>query len=347
MKVLVTGGAGFLGINLIRKLIEKGITDIVCVDIADFDYPEKGRIKTFKGDIRDAALMDRAMAGVTAVVHTAAALPLYKKEEIYSVDVDGTKTVLEAARKHNVDRFIHISTTAVYGIPKTHPIYETDALGGEEIGDYGKAKVMAEEVCLDYRKNGMCVTILRPKSFIGPERLGIFAILYDWAKDGKNFPIVGKGDNRYQLLDVEDLAEAIYLCLVKDKAAINTTFNIGAKEFTTIRQDFQSVLDHAGFNKHIVSFPIKPALMALELLHYLKLSPVYKWNYGTVYVDSFVATEKAEKALGFVPKYSNKDALIRNFKWYLANQDNFGSQTGVSHRVPWKQCALKLLKAFF
>ena len=347
MRILITGGAGFLGINLIRNFYSKGIKDITALDIADFDYPEKDRVKVYKGDIRDVALMGRAMEGVDVVVHAAAALPLYKKKEIYSVDVEGTRSVLGAAYKHRVNKFIHISTTAVYGIPKHHPIYETDTLGGEEIGDYGKAKVMAEEVCGEYRKKGMCVTIIRPKSFIGPERLGVFAILYEWAKDGRNFPIVGKGDNRYQLLDVYDLCEAIYLCIGKDKNVINEIFNIGAKEFKTIREDFQAVLDYAGHNKQIVSFPVRPALWALSILRSLKLSPVYKWNYGTVYVDSFVSIEKAQRILGFVPKYSNKDALIRNFKWYLDNINRLGSRTGVSHRVPWKQGILKILKPFF
>lgn len=347
MKVLITGGAGFLGINLVRHLLEKGAGEIACIDIADFNYPERDRVAVYKGDIRDADLMGRAMSGVDIVVHAAAALPLYKKKDIYSVDVDGMRTVLEAAYKRKIGRFIHISTTAVYGIPKRHPIYEMDKLGGEEIGDYGRAKVMAETVCREYRKRGMCVCILRPKSFIGPERLGIFAILYDWAKDGKGFPIVGSGKNRYQLLDVQDLCEAIYLCMIKDKAIVNDIFNIGAGEFTTIREDFQAVLDYAGFGKRIVSFPVRPALLLLSVLRGLGLSPVYKWNYGTVSVDSFVSTEKAEKALGFVPKYSNKDALIRNFKWYLANMDKFGVQTGVSHRIPWKQGALKILKLFF
>jgi nucleoside-diphosphate-sugar epimerase len=347
MRILVTGGAGFLGINLIRLLMEKGVKEIVSVDIAEFDYPERDKVRIFKGDIRDATLMDKAMEGVDMVVHTAAALPLYKKEEIYSIDVDGMRTVLDVALRHKAKRVVHISTTAVYGIPKKHPIYETDPLGGEEIGDYGKAKIMAEDVCKEYRKKGMCIPILRPKSFIGPERLGIFALLYDWAYSGKNFPIVGKGDNLFQLMDVYDLSEAIYACLTKDAQAVNDTFNLGAKEFRTIREDFQSVLDEAGYGKRIVSFPIKPSLFALELLHYLKLSPVYKWNYGTVYVESFTSIEKAQKILGFDPKYSNKDALIRNYKWYLINKDNFGKATGVSHRVPWNQGVWKIAKIFF
>ncbi len=70
----------------------------------------------------------------------------------------------------------------MYGIPDHHPLYEDDRLDG--VGPYGKAKIMAEEVCLEYRRKGMCVLILRPKSFVGPERLGVFALFYDWAKDG-------------------------------------------------------------------------------------------------------------------------------------------------------------------
>ena len=91
--------------------------------------------------------------------------------------------------------------------------------------------------------------ILRPKTFVGPERLGAFALLYDWAKDGRNFPVIGSGKNRYQLLDVEDLCAAIWLCMTKDRATVNDTFNIGAKQFATIREDFQAVLDAAGFGK--------------------------------------------------------------------------------------------------
>ena len=158
---------------------------------------------------------------------------------------------------------------------------------------------------------------------------------------------MGKGDNLFQLMDVYDLSEGIYACLTKDEKAVNDIFNLGAKEYRTIREDFQSVLDFAGHGKRIVSFPIKPALFALELLYHLKLSPVYKWNYGTAYVESFTSIEKAEKVLGFKPRYSNKDALIRNYKWYLENKANFGKATGVSHRVPWDQGVWKFAKIFF
>jgi nucleoside-diphosphate-sugar epimerase len=342
--VLITGGAGFLGINLARHLLARG-HKVRTLDIAPFDYPERETVDVHTGDIRDRAAVGQAMEGVDLVVHTAAALPLYKAADIFSTDIDGTRNVIQSAHERGVERFIHISTTAVYGIPDHHPLLETDPMQG--VGPYGEAKVKAEEVCLSYRERGMCVPIIRPKSFIGPERLGIFAMLYDWAKDGKNFPLPGSGKNRYQLLDVEDLCEAIYLCATLPVEQVNDTFNIGAKEFTTIREDFQAVLEAAGFHKRIVTFPAAPMTAALVVLEKLKLSPVYKWAYGTITEDSFVSVEKAERALGFKPKHSNKDALVRNYKWYVEHLSDFQNATGVSHRVPWNQGILKIAKVFF
>lgn len=344
-KVLVTGGAGFLGINLIRYLVAKGY-ELVSLDIADFTYPDsREHLTVIKGDVRDTAAVDRAMAGVSYVVHTAAALPLYKDEDIYSTEVDGTRNVLAAAKHHGVKRFIHISSTAVYGIPDHHPLVEEDRLEG--VGAYGQAKILAERVCRDYRAQGLAVSILRPKSFVGPERLGVFALLYDWALDGRNFPMIGSGNNRYQLLDVEDLCDAIYLCMTRPTEAVNDTFNIGAKEFTTMREDYQAVLDYAGHGKRIKGFPAGPAIVGLRVLEKLGISPLYKWVYETAGKDSFVSIEKAERQLGFQPTYSNQAALLRNFQWYIANQDQFATQSGVSHRVPWKQGALGLVKRFF
>lgn len=343
-----------MGINLARYLLNKrsprggspaGREKVISLDIADFDYPEKNQVRVIKGDIRDKKTLDEAMFGVDMVVHAAAALPLYSREDIFSTEVDGTRNVLQSALEHQVERVIFISSTAVYGIPDHHPIYENDRLIG--VGSYGKAKIQAEKVCQEYRDKGMCVPILRPKSFIGPERLGVFALLYDWAKDGHNFPMLGNGRNRYQLLDVEDLCEAIYLCAVKPKEMANDTFNIGAKDFTTMRNDYQAVLDRAGFGKKIVSLPAGPAIWLLRILERLHLSPLYKWVYETAGKDSFVSIEKAEKILGFAPKYSNKDALTRNFQWYLANFQKFQHQSGISHRAPWKQGILKAAKWFF
>jgi nucleoside-diphosphate-sugar epimerase len=343
--VLVTGGAGFLGVNLLRYLRAFGY-GLVSLDIAEFTYSDlKGHTRIVTGDIRNQADVERAMEGVQLVVHAAAALPLYTPDDIRTTDIDGTRTVLEAAHRHGVPRVVHISSTAVYGIPHHIPVRETDPL--HSVGDYGAAKVEAESVCFEYRKKGMVVPILRPKSFVGPERLGVFALLYDWALEGRGFPVLGSGRNRYQLLDVEDLCEAIRLCFVLPEAVVNDTFNIGAKEFATMGEDYQAVLDKAGKGKRIVPIPAGPAIATLRLLERLGLSPLYKWVYETAAKDSVVAIDKAEQQLGFTPKFSNKDALLRNFDWYIANREHFGEGDGISHRKPWKQGALAVAKRFF
>ena len=344
-RVLVTGGSGFLGINLIRHLRSKGVTDIRSIDLVAFDYPEKNKVDARIGDIRDTAALKRAMAGVTWVIHTAAALPLYSEQDIMTTDVDGTRNVMAAALEAGVERAVMISSTAVYGIPDHHPLLEGDTLIG--VGPYGKAKIQAEEKCLEARKRGLCLPIIRPKSIIGPERLGVFALFYDWAYTGHGFPMIGSGRNRYQLLDVEDLCEAIWLTLTLDKAKVNDTFNIGAKVFTTMREDYQAVLDDAGHGKKIRGFPAAPMIWTLRFLEKLHLSPLYRWVYETACEDSFVSIEKAERVLGYAPKYSNKDALVRNYRWYVANLDRFKNASGVSHRVPWKQGVLRFAKWFF
>ena len=107
------------------------------------------------------------------------------------------------------------------------------------------------------------------------------------------------------------------------------------------------MLDYAGHGKRIVGLPAAPMIWTLRVLESMKLSPLYKWVYETVTEDSFVSIEKAERVLGYRPKYSNKDALIRNYQWYIDHLHDFEGKTGVSHRVPWKQGILSVAKLFF
>jgi nucleoside-diphosphate-sugar epimerase len=341
---LVTWGSGFLGINLCRFLLAQG-HKVRSLDIAPFDYPERSAIEATLGDVRDPAAVSRAMDGVNVVVHCAAALPLCSRKEIVTTNVDGMRVVLESAFRNQVSRLIHISSTAVYGIPDHHPIFETDRLQG--VGPYGESKIAAEKICGEFRARGMCVPVLRPKSFVGPERLGAFELLYDWAYAGRNFPVLGTGNNRYQLLDVEDLCSAIYLCATTDPRLVNDTFNIGAAEFGSMRDNFQVVLDRAGHGKRVIALPARLSVWLLRVLERFHLSPFYRWIYETAGQDSFVSIERFGTRLGFTPKYSNRDALIRNYEWYLAHRDGIRQETGTSHRMAWRRGALSLAKCFF
>ncbi|MCC7007331.1 MAG: NAD-dependent epimerase/dehydratase family protein [Acidobacteria bacterium] len=341
--VFITGGAGFLGINLVRFLLPR-VRAIVSYDLAEFDYPERDRVRAIRGDIRDVPSLEAALAGATIVVHCAAALPSYADAEIMSTEVDGTRNVLAAARAHGITRVVHISSTAIYG----RNVQGTTEDGRVEIfGAYAEAKVLAERECAAFRARGLCVPILRPKTFIGPERLGIWAILFDWAHSGCGFPMIGPGTNRYQLLDVDDLCDAIWATMTLPAATVDEVFNVGAKSFGTMREDFQAVLDRAGHGKRVRSLPAGPIIAVLKLLERLRLSPVYEWVYETAAADSYVSIARAEQRLGFRPRYSNVQALLRNYDWYVAHLQDIQRASGVSHRAAWNQGLVRVGKLFF
>jgi nucleoside-diphosphate-sugar epimerase len=274
------------------------------------------------------------------LVHAAAALPIQaSRGSIFSVNVAGTGTVLAAALETGVRRVVLISSTAVYGIPKVHPIAEDARLHG--VGHYGKSKIAAEEVCRDFARRGLETVILRPKTFVGPERLGVFEILFDWIREGRRIYVLGDGSNRYQLLAVEDLVDATVRAAEADVAG--ETLNIGATSFGTVRSDLQALIDHAGSSSRLQPVPARPAEIALRALELLRVSPLAEWHYRTAHRDSYVDVSKAERLMGFSPRFSNEQALVETYDWYLANRRRLGA-AGVTHRVPWNQQALGLLK---
>jgi nucleoside-diphosphate-sugar epimerase len=231
---------------------------------------------------------------------------------------------------------VFISSTAVYGVPEKHPIEEDDPLVG--VGWYGESKIDAEALC---RVAAVDTTIVRPKTFVGPERLGVFEILFDWIREGRRIYILGQGHNRYQLLAVEDLVEAVVLAATSS-AAVGETFNVGATEFGTVREDLGALIAHAGSSSRLQPVPVKPAELALRALELMRVSPLAEWHYKTAHKDSFVDVAKAKRLLGWQPRLSNREALTRTYDWYLANRGR--AAAGVTHRVPWNQQALGLLK---
>jgi nucleoside-diphosphate-sugar epimerase len=235
---------------------------------------------------------------------------------------------------------VFISSTAVYGVPEKHPIEEDDPLAG--VGHYGESKIAAEEVCRRFAADGLEVVVIRPKTFIGPERLGVFEILFDWIREGRRIYVLGKGGNRYQLLAVEDLVDAIVAASERPGVS-GEAINVGAREFGTVRSDLQALIDHAGSSSRITPIPVKPAEVALRGLELARLSPLAEWHYKTAHRDSFVDVSKAERLLGFAPRLSNERALIETYDWYLANRQRLRA-AGTTHRVPWNQRALGLLK---
>ncbi len=301
-------------------------------------------IEHVQGDIRDPALVRRAAAGADVVIHAAAALPLWKPGEIQTINVDGTRTVLEACAALKVPRLIHVSTTAVYGIPGRGPLVETDPL--EATDDYSRSKIAAEEIATSFRDR-LCVPVLRAKLVVGPGRLGIFDLIFDWARRGKHIPILGDGANLYQMVHVDDVSSAAWRAATLPPDVAGDTFNIAAERYGTVRQDFQALLDHAGFGRSVVGLPAGPVTAALWVLEHLGLSPLSRSIYGAAGKISFVSIEKAKRRLGWAPQHSNADALAQSYDWYVAHFEEFQGKAGVTHRSPLKQGALAIVRAFF
>jgi nucleoside-diphosphate-sugar epimerase len=338
MTFAISGGAGFLGLHLSRRLVADGHR-VRTLDVAPLDDPElEDSVEELRGDVRDPERVRELVAGADVVVHAAAALPIQaSRASIRSVNVGGTENVLSSARDAGVRRVVFISSTAVYGVPEKHPIEEDDPLVG--VGAYGESKIDAEALC---RVAAVETTIIRPKTFVGPERLGVFEILFDWIREGRRIYTLGKGYNRYQLLAVEDLVDAIVRAAEVPEAA-RETFNVGATAFGTVRSDLQALIDHAGSSSRLRPIPVKPAELALRALELARLSPLAEWHYKTAHKDSFVDVSKAQRLLGWQPRLSNSQTLIETYDWYLANRERVG-KAGVTHRVPWNQQALGLLK---
>lgn len=346
MRLLITGGTGFLGCHIARRFLNEG-WDLRLLDVLPLEEPDikpheaSGRVEVIEADVQDAGAIDAASRDIDAVVHTAAALPIQgSRERIMATNVEGTKHVLASARQHNIGKVIHISTTAVYGVPKIHPLYETSPI--VPLGLYGHSKVDAEAACNEARSQGVDVTIIRPKTFIGTGRLGIFQILFEWIREGRRIPILGTGNNRYQLLSVDDLVDAIFRSTTQPN--LNETFNIGARQFGTVRQDLGALLRHAASGSRLVPQPPWLAQPILRVLELAKLSPLVEWHYKTANQDSFVDCSRAEEVLGWRAEKSNAQTLIETYDWYMQHHTEYLDKVGLTHRTAWNQGALKILQ---
>jgi nucleoside-diphosphate-sugar epimerase len=319
----ITGGSGFLGLHLSRRLLLEGHA----VRSLDLEPVELPAVEGIVADVRDPAAARRLCRGADIVVHAAAALPIRGSQRtIRSVNVEGTATILAAAVETGVRRVVFTSSAVVLPRP---------------IEAYGEAKAEAERLCGDFAARGLEVTILRPQAFVGPERLGVFGILFRWIAEGRRIYTVGPGSNRYQLLDVDDLVEAIVLAA--ERPVASEAFALGAKEFGTVAEDLRALIDHAGSKSILTPLPVRPARALLRALHLAGLSPLGEWHYRTAARDCFVAVAAAERGLGWTPRFSNREALARAYDWYVAGRPEMLG-AGRTHRTLWNEKALALLR---
>jgi nucleoside-diphosphate-sugar epimerase len=344
--VLITGGTGFLGVHLARFFLKKKY-DVILLDIAELTAKDLiGKVTVEKVDITDKKSLISSFVKhkPNYVVHAAAALPIqHDRKTIFSINVDGTRNVLESANKSNVSRLVFISSTALYGVPQHLPEKETDPIS--PIGHYGESKQIGEELCLSFhKKKKVTVNILRPKTFLGPERLGVFTLWFEAIHNNKPVFMLGKGHNLYQLLEVSDLCHAIEGALLCKKTG--EIFNVGTDKYATWSEDLGGLIHHAKSTSKIVGFPVLPSQIALSILEALNLSPIVAWHYKTLPVNSYVSIEKAKKQIKFKPTKSNKEILIESYDWYKKHRKEFIGKTGTTHRTIWNFKLLNILNRF-
>ena len=279
---LVTGGSGYFGSLLVRKLLQHQQT-VRVFDLNDAD-DRPGEVDFVQGDVRDSAAVRRALDGVDTVYHNVAQVPLAKDRDLFeSVNVGGTEILLHSSVSAGVKKIVHTSSSAVFGVPKTNPVTEeTLPTPGEA---YGRAKLAAEELCKRYAADGLDVTIIRPRTILGHGRLGIFQILFEWIREGTNVPVLGSGDNVYQFVHADDLAEA---CILAGRRPGPAIYNCGA-ELGTMRAALEALCRHAATGSRVKSVPMAPAVMAMKVTSALGLSPLGPYHalmYGrSLYFD--------------------------------------------------------------
>jgi nucleoside-diphosphate-sugar epimerase len=306
--------------------------------VLDINSPADADVEYIAGDIRDLAVVRSACDGVDVVFNNVAQVPLARDRDLFeSVNVVGMANLLVAARDARVGKLVHTSSSAVFGIPESNPVMEDTA--PRPLEAYGRAKLRAEQLCRDAASAGLDVTIVRPRTILGHGRLGIFAVLFDFIAEGAPVYVLGSGDNRYQLVHADDLADA---CLRAGDRAGPATYNVGALEFDTMRATIQALVDHAGTGSAIRSLPTAPAQLAMRSLATVGLAPFapYHWLlYGeSLYFD----VTKARTELGWEPRHSNASMLIESYDWYLDHRE--GLEGGSHHQSPVRLGLLKVLR---
>lgn len=340
MKHLVTGGSGFLGNLIARRLAERGEV-VKILDIWE-DPTRPKEIEFIQCDIRNRDGVAAAMAGIDIVHHNVALVPLTKSgDKFWEVNVEGSKIAAEEAVKAGVQSFIHMSSSALFGEANCPITNETPT---RPIEIYGRAKLAGEiavrEVC---DSAGLPLIVIRPRTILGEGRLGIFQILFEWIQESRNVYVIGSGNVKFQFVHALDLMDAYLLALDLGKPGI---YNVGTDQFGTLRSGLEHLISYVGTNSQVKSLPVGLTIGTLKLLDQIGLSPLAPWHYLTYHKEFYFDVDPLLK-LGWKPKYSNDEMFRESYEWFQQNYDKIlAEKAGAAHRRPVKEKLLWVLKQF-
>lgn len=335
---LVTGGSGYFGSLLVQRLTTAG-HQVRVLDLND--TPDRPSAVEFVcGDIRNPGDVHIATEGVDIVFHNVAQVPLAKdKDLLRTVNIDGTRILLDACIEHKVRKVVHTSSSAIFGIPASNPVFPHDS--PRPLEAYGLAKLEAENLCHEAIKSGLDISIVRPRTILGHGRLGIFGILFDWIADGADPFVLGKGDNRYQFVHAEDLAE---ICLLAGTTSDPNIFNAGTDRFGTMREALEHLCSYANTGSRVRSLPVGPTSLAMRLAAGLHLAPFAPYHWIMYSKSMWFDVEHAHSQLGWAPRWSNDEMFQQSFDWFVSNRQATNDLGASQHRRSAKQGLLSVVK---
>lgn len=340
---LVTGSSGFLGSYIVQKILDSG-DKVVGIDI--IENPKfKNKIEFFKADINcDYKHLVKYFKNIDIVHHNAALVPIMKAgNKFFITNVDGTENVLKASIESNVEHFSHMSSSAIFGAPRGDQNIDVEFPNPKEI--YGKSKFLAEKKVEKYfnGNNFKSCSIIRPRTVVGPGRLGIFSILFDWVNDNKKIPIIGDGMNKFQFSHPVDLAEVSF---ETGSRGISGKFNIGVPEYSFLKDDLNKFFLRAGSKSKVFTTNKNFCVSVLYLLEKLKLSPLTSYHILVYNKNFYYDLDHAHQKLNWRSKFSNVDVLFEAFMWYKTNFKNVSNNNSIHSRI-LNQKIFKLIKNIF
>jgi nucleoside-diphosphate-sugar epimerase len=342
--ILITGGAGFFGGVLKRRLLASGYR-CVSFDLVH-DEDRHNNLVSIRGDLRDKALVEKVFSEhkFSAVQHCAAMLAHGLKideQEVWNCNVEATRNVAEACKKHNVRNLVFTSTNCLWASNLGHAIAEDEPPAPVEA--YGRAKLESERVLREY-SDKLNVVIIRCPTIIESGRLGLLAILFEFIDDNKTVWLVGGGSNRYQFIYADDLAQA---CMQAMELGRSEIFHIGSDHVESLREVFNAVIRAAGSKSKTRSLPKGPAILAMKMAHHLHISPLGPYHYKMIAEDFFFETSRIKKALDWKPTLTNSEMLVRAYQYYSAHRAEIENRSDVSaHSKPAAMGVIRLLKWF-
>ena len=299
-RVLVTGGAGFIGSHLVDRLIEEGY-DVRVIDslysgkLENIENHIKNcKVDFVKGDIRDASIVKKSLVGVEAVFHLAALISvpfsISNPELTLDVNLAGTLNLLNACSEKNVGKFVFVSSCAVFGDTKILPVNENASTN--PISPYAESKLLAEQDCLNFQQKGLLQSVvLRFFNVYGPRQgmndySGVITRFINRAKQKQSLTIYGDGSQTRDFVNVHDIVQALYACM-KNNSANGEVFNIGSGKPTSITELAKTVLELTGQD--------------IEIRYELARAGDIK--------DSYADISKAKRLLNYEPKVTLKQGL--------------------------------------